>query len=248
MAALGQLVAGVAHEINTPIGIALTAISYLAEQTNEFSASYRQGQMKKSNLEAYIATAVDSSDLVRMNINRAAVLISSFKQVAVDQTSENLRDFQMHEFLTELLTSLNPEFKRSRHTVLFECPDELKIRSYPGALAQVLTNLLGNALKHAFADDQSGTLRIDVLPKGEEVVIVVADDGQGISDEILPRIFEPFFTTKRSSGGTGLGLHIVYNLIHEKLKGQITVESKVGKGTRFAVTIPRMLPELEQHE
>jgi len=248
MAALGQLVAGVAHEINTPIGIALTAISYLAEQTADFGETYRSGRMKKSSLEAYIATAHDSSELVRMNISRAAVLISSFKQVAVDQTSENLRDFEMRQFLTELLTSLNPEFKRSRHTVALECPDDLKVRSYPGALSQVVTNLVSNAVKHAFADDQPGTIRLEVLPTEADVVIAVADNGRGISGEVLPRIFEPFFTTKRGSGGTGLGLHIVYNLIHETLKGQITVESKVGGGARFAVTMPRILPEVEVRE
>jgi signal transduction histidine kinase len=248
MAALGQLVAGVAHEINTPIGIALTAISYLGEQTTEFSETYRNGRMKKSSLESYIATAHESSELVRMNISRAAVLISSFKQVAVDQTSENLRDFQMREFLTELLTSLNPEFKRSRHAVVLECPDDLKVRSYPGALSQVVTNLIGNAIRHAFADDQPGTIRLEILPGEAEVVVTVSDDGLGIPDEILPRIFEPFFTTKRGSGGTGLGLHIVYNLIHEKLRGQIAVKSKVGSGTRFAVTMPRMLPEVEVRE
>lgn len=245
MAALGQLVAGVAHEINTPIGIALTAISYLAEQTTEFAETYRNGQMKKSSLESYVATAHDSSELVRMNISRAAILISSFKQVAVDQTSETLRDFQMREFLTELLTSLNPEFKRSRHTVALECATDLKVRGYPGALSQVVTNLVGNAIKHAFADDQPGTVRLEVLPEEADVIIAVVDNGRGIPDEVLPRIFEPFFTTKRGSGGTGLGLHIVYNLVHEKLKGKITVESKVGNGTRFAVTMPRMLPEVE---
>jgi signal transduction histidine kinase len=245
MAALGQLVAGVAHEINTPIGIALTAISYLAEQTSEFDATYGQGQMKKSTLEGYITTAQQSVQLVRNNIQRAAVLISSFKQVAVDQTSEIQRHFQMREFLTELLSSLNPEFRRSRHSILLECPEQIEMNSFPGALAQVVTNLVGNALKHAFDEDQNGTLRIEVVPKDAEVTLAVTDDGQGIPDDILPRIFDPFFTTKRSSGGTGLGLHIVYNLIQERLKGRIAVESIVGEGTRFTVTIPRLLSQSE---
>ena len=246
MAALGQLVAGVAHEINTPIGIALTAISYLAEQTSEFDGTYRQGQMRKSTLEDYITKAQQCAQVVRNNIQRAAVLISSFKQVAVDQTSELKRDFQMREFLTDLLSSLNPEFKHSRHAIVLECPEQIEMYSFPGALAQVVTNLVGNAQKHAFEGEQNGTIRIEGVAKEAEVALVVTDDGKGIPGDILPRIFEPFFTTKRTSGGTGLGLHIVYNMIHERLKGRIAVESKVGEGTRFTITIPRLLPQSEE--
>ena len=243
MAALGQLVAGVAHEINTPIGIALTAISFLAEQTTGFGTSYRDGQMKKSTLEAYLRTAHDSSELVRVNIHRAAELISSFKQVAVDQTSERQREFLMRDFLGELLTSLNPEFKRTRHAVEVICPDQVKMRSYPGALAQVVTNLVTNAQLHAFSEEQHGRICIDVTAGSEDVAISIVDDGKGIPEDVLPRIFEPFFTTRRGSGGTGLGLHIIYNLIREELCGTINVESVLGQGTRFVVTIPRVLPE-----
>ena len=174
------------------------------------------------------------------------MLISSFKQVAVDQTSELKRDFQMREFLTDLLSSLNPEFKHSRNAIVMECPEQIEMYSFPGALAQVVTNLVGNAQKHAFEEEQNGTIRIEVVAKEAEVALVVTDDGKGIPGDILPRIFEPFFTTKRSSGGTGLGLHIVYNMIHERLKGRIAVESKVGEGTRFTITIPRLLPQSEE--
>lgn len=244
MAALGQLVAGVAHEINTPIGIALTAITYLSEQTGEVGRALNDGTMKKSMLEDYLQTADNSVGMVQSNIHRAVNLIQSFKQIAVDQTSEARRNFRLKGFLDELLTSLHPEFKRSGHEVKLECGVNPAMSSYPGALGQVVTNLVKNAMVHAYDEGQNGQIRIIVdQPLEAGLRLLIKDDGKGIPADILPRIFDPFFTTKRNTGGSGLGLQIVHNLVSERLGGELTVDSIVGKGTEFSVRIPLNAPD-----
>ncbi|MBY0432208.1 MAG: PAS-domain containing protein [Rhodospirillales bacterium] len=243
MASLGGLVAGVAHEINTPVGVALTAMSLLAERTRRFRAAFEDGQMKRSDLKAYVECAGEVSDLALANINRAAELIQSFKQVAVDRASAERRPFPLGAYLGEVLSSLRPQLRRSPIEVAIECREDIAVDSYPGALAQVVTNLVMNAVVHAFPEGRAGTIRISTGPRSAgQVEIAFADDGKGIPPENLGRIFEPFFTTRRGSGGSGLGLHIVYNLVTQTLGGTLSVASMPGQGTTFTLRLPLSAP------
>ncbi|MEH2105471.1 trifunctional serine/threonine-protein kinase/ATP-binding protein/sensor histidine kinase [Nostoc sp.] len=238
MAALGGLVAGVAHEINTPVGTSITVASTLADETRSFITAVEQGQLKRSVLNNYLEIAKESTDLILRNLNRAGELVQSFKQVAVDQTSLEQRTFVVKQYLEEIVTSLNPKIKRASHTLTVTGDETVRIDSYPGALAQIITNLVMNSLTHAYQLHESGQLRIQVKQEGERIVIQYSDDGCGIPQENLNKIFEPFFTTARQKGGSGLGLHITYNLVTQKLQGTIDVYSEVEKGTIFTVTLP----------
>ncbi|MFP5517469.1 MAG: ATP-binding protein [Alphaproteobacteria bacterium] len=240
MASLALLVAGVAHEINTPIGIAFGCATHLSGRTGSLAEAFERGTMKKSELAAYVATASESSRLIEQNLTRAAELIQSFKRVAVDQTSEERRRFDLLAYLEEVVTSLGPTLRKSRHRVAIACSPGIPMDSFPGALSQVVTNLVMNALTHAFPSDGKGHMVIDVdeMPD-DEVEIRFADDGVGIPAENLPKVFEPFFTTRRGSGGSGLGLHIVFNLVTQSLGGRISVDSVPGDGTTFTLRIPR---------
>ncbi|CBS85943.1 ATP-binding protein [Azospirillum lipoferum] len=240
MASLALLVAGVAHEINTPIGIAFGCATHLSGRTGSLAEAFERGTMKKSELAAYVATASESSRLIEQNLTRAAELIQSFKRVAVDQTSEERRRFDLLAYLEEVVTSLGPTLRKSRHRVAIACSPGILMDSFPGALSQVVTNLVMNALTHAFPVDSKGHMVIDVdeIPD-DEVEIRFADDGVGIPAENLPKVFEPFFTTRRGSGGSGLGLHIVFNLVTQSLGGRISVDSVPGDGTTFTLRIPR---------
>jgi signal transduction histidine kinase len=243
MAALGQLVAGVAHEINTPIGVALTAATHLGERTHEFRAVFADNKMKRSDLQAYVELAGESADLLRYNIQRAAQLIQSFKQVAVDQASEQRRSFELRSYLAQLMASLAPEVRKAGHQLTLECDDGIQLTSFPGPLAQVLANLVSNAIAHAYEPGVSGVISLTAALAGTDAVLTVTDNGRGIDKEHLPRIYDPFFTTKRGAGGTGLGLHIVFNIVTDTLKGQIACTSALGQGSQFTVTIPLKLPE-----
>ncbi|HYD29635.1 MAG TPA: ATP-binding protein [Azospirillaceae bacterium] len=245
MAALGQLVAGVAHEINTPIGTALTSTTHLAEKTTELAEKFRGSLLRKNDLASFVDTAMEITGLVTSNIQRAAHLVQSFKQVAVDQTSEMRREFELGEYIDEIVLSLSPRVRQTPHSVSYACPPDVMMDSYPGPLAQVLTNFICNALEHAFSHDgeTAGHLRITVTaPTGSEAQIEVADDGKGIDPEILPKVFEPFFTTRRNAGNTGLGLHITFNIVTQTLGGTVAVESVPGAGTRFTLRLPRVAP------
>ncbi|MEJ8570137.1 HAMP domain-containing sensor histidine kinase [Microbaculum marinum] len=245
LASLGQLVAGIAHEINTPVGIALTTGTQLEEEVRRFNATAESGQLKKSQLQKFVARMREGSRLLYVNLSRAAELVHSFKQVAADQASGERRRFQMHRWLEELMTSLGPALRKSRHEVTIECRDGLEVDTYPGALSQVLTNLVMNALTHAYGEDQSGHMTVAVSePRRDTVRIVFSDDGRGINPADLNRVFDPFFTTGRSLGSTGLGLHIVYNLVTGLLQGKIDVESTPGQGTRFIIELPAAVEDV----
>ena len=240
MASLALLVAGVAHEINTPIGIAFGCATHLSGRTGVLTEAFERGTMKKSDLAAYVATASESSRLIEQNLTRAAELIQSFKRVAVDQTSEERRRFDLLAYLEEVVTSLGPTLRKSPHRVAIACSPGIQMDSFPGALSQVVTNLVMNALTHAFPADSKGHMVIDVDETADgEVEIRFADDGVGIPAENLPKVFEPFFTTRRGSGGSGLGLHIVFNLVTQSLGGRISVDSVPGDGTTFTLRIPK---------
>ncbi len=238
MAALGGLVAGVAHEINTPVGIGVTAASHLDKATQEFLALYEQQTVRRSDLERYVQTCRDSSRLLLSNLNRAAELIRSFKQVAIDQSGEARRRFQMKGYVEEVLLSLRPILKKTRLRVTVDCDDALVLTSYPGAFSQIITNFITNSVIHAYEAQQEGHLAFRITAAGGRLTFRYSDDGRGIPQENLAHIFEPFYTSNREKGGSGLGLHIVYNIVTQKLGGTIVCESAPGKGTTFVVEMP----------
>ena len=239
MAALGGLVAGVAHEINTPIGTSITVASTLADETQSFLGAVASGQLKRSVLNNYLDLASESTQLMLSNLHRAGELIQSFKQIATDQSNLEQRRFNLKEYLEEIALSLAPKLKQTPHTLTVAGEEAITIESYPGALAQITTNLVTNSLTHAYTSEQAGQLRLEISLEGDKVRVEYSDDGCGINRENKGKIFEPFFTTARHRGGTGLGLHIVYNLVTQKLLGTIEVESEVGSGTSFAMLLPR---------
>lgn len=245
LASLGGLVAGVAHEINTPVGVTLTSASVLAETTDKVRQQLEQGGLRKSEVLSYFDIASESAQLIMSNASRAAQLIHSFKQIAVDQTSEARRAFNILQYVDEIVLSLSPRIKKTAVTISVDCPSDLEIDSYPGAFAQILTNLIINALIHAFPEGRNGSIAIHVTRSDKLVEVLFQDDGVGIAPHDLSRIFDPFFTTRRGSGGSGLGLHIVYNLMVQRFGGTIDAHSEVGKGTRFLLRFPLMAPAKE---
>jgi len=239
LASLGALVGGVAHEINTPVGIALSCASHLADATAGLKALFAADNIGVDDFERYLATASDTARLIVANCERAANLIRSFKQVAVDRTSAERRRFNLAATIDETLVSLGPRLKQAGHRLMVACPPELEADGYPGALSQVLTNFVMNSVIHGYDDGVAGTLSVTVDLSSEGMIrLVYRDDGKGIADEHKARIFDPFFTTRRGAGGSGLGLHIVYNLVSGPLGGTLSVESTLGKGTTFTLVFP----------
>ena len=243
MASLGQLVAGVAHEINTPIGVALTASSTLSERSGEMLRKFEEGTLRRSELGGFLGVACEASQMVDHNLHRAAELVRSFKQVAVDRSSDERRQFELGDYLDTLFKSLSASWRQRAIEFTLDCPPGIWLEGYPGTFAQILGNFVQNALLHAFEPEQPGHLRLTVqtLP-GDHVELRFADDGRGIAADALPHVFEPFYTTRRGQGGTGLGLHVVYNLVNARLGGLIEVRSTPGQGTCFIVRFPRVAP------
>lgn len=237
MAALGGLVAGVAHEINTPLGVGVTAGSYLQSKINELSTKFKSNALKKSDLERFIQMGEESSRTILTNLERAAELIKSFKQVAADQSSEKARQFNLKHYVDEVLMSLRPKYKRTEHVIENHCPD-ITLYSYPGVFMQIITNLLVNALTHAYKGNEAGHIIIDGSVEGDTLTFRFTDDGCGIAPEHAAKVFEPFYTTGQDTGGTGLGLHIVFNTVTQNLGGTVRLESEPGKGSRFIITMP----------
>ncbi len=237
MAALGGLVAGIAHEINTPIGIGVTAASLLVEKTTAFSQLFKSGAMKRSDLEKFLDTTEQGSQMTLTNLHRAAELIQSFKQIAVDQSSESKRVFNLKAYLEEILLQLSPKLKPTSHQITIVGDGELSLYSYPGAFSQIVTNLVMNSLIHGYDPGISGHITLRFWQVAQQVIVEYGDDGKGIPAENLSKIFEPFFTTKRGQGGSGLGLHIVYNLVTRKLGGTIECDSQPNQGTRFTIQL-----------
>jgi signal transduction histidine kinase len=248
LASLGALVAGVAHEINTPVGVGVTAASTLQAKAAQLVVKHKAGALAQPDIDRFVGIADESTRIILTNLERAANLIRSFKQVAVDQSSGERRRFGMKKYLEEVLVSLGPGLRKSGHTVTLTCAETLWADSYPGALAQIITNLISNSLIHAFTPEQRGRIDIAVAEAAGHVEVLYTDDGCGMPAENLARIFDPFFTTKRGSGGSGLGMHIVYNLVSQVLGGTITVASSPGHGARFTVRFPSGAQSQVQHE
>ncbi|MCP3901888.1 MAG: response regulator, partial [Desulfobacteraceae bacterium] len=238
MAALGELVAGIAHEINTPIGIGVTAASFLDKKTKEFENIYKSGDLKKSELESHLKIIKDISETILVNMEKAGELITSFKQIAVDQSIEKPRLFNLNNYIEGVLLSLKPKFNDTDHTIKISCSKDIEIMSFPGAFYQIVSNLILNSLFHGFKNMDKG--RIDMLFNLEEKIInfTYKDNGAGMTSEQCMKIFDPFYTTMRGQGGTGIGMSIVFNLITQTLKGSIECESSEEKGTMFEIKIP----------
>jgi PAS domain S-box-containing protein len=241
LASLGALVAGVAHELNTPIGNGLMAVSTLTERTVGFRGLLSSG-LKRSDLDRFVEQVETAADIATRNLARASELISSFKQVAVDQTSSQRRVFDLAEVVHEIVLTLQPTLKHTAHRVTTQVPDGLVLDSYPGPLGQVISNLVQNAVVHAFAEPHSGTVQISAQADDGWLDLCVADDGTGISPENLSKVFDPFFTTRLGHGGSGLGLHIVHNVVTGLLGGQIEVECPPAGGTVMRIRIPQAAP------
>lgn len=245
MAALGGMVAGIAHELNTPIGNALVAASSVRDMTKNFIEGYKNGNLRRSAFEDFIDTNQEGNDLVMRNLFRASELIGSFKQIAVDQTSCLRRSFDLSEMVGELLITLGSSLRKEQVEVRTDIPSDIRLNSYPGPLGQVVINLINNALLHAFnAESVSRTITIDAHANSDSsIVIRIADNGVGIPDAHRSRIFDPFFTTRLGQGGSGLGLAIVHNLVSKALGGSIQLEQKETSGSRFVLTLPLVAPD-----
>ncbi|WP_456670830.1 ATP-binding protein [Bradyrhizobium sp. USDA 3240] len=241
LAALGGLVAGVAHEVNNPIGISLTVASSFARRSEMFENDLKTEPLRRSKLDEFVRASRDASQQLVSNLQRAGELIQSFKQVAVDRSHAERRQFALSEATDQIVASLRPVLKKAAIALSVDVPDGLLIDGYPGAYGQILTNLFLNAVNHAFANGRSGNITISARGRGaDDVEIIFADDGAGMTPDVQRQAFDPFFTTRRNEGGTGLGLHIVYNLVTQQLGGRMMLESRVGQGTTFRIIMPRI--------
>lgn len=236
LVALGGMVAGMAHEINNPLGISVTAASFLETKLQETLDTFSD-ELNPQTVEVLLGLQ-ESTRIIRTNIKRASELVNGFKKVAIDQSIEEKRIFNVRDYLEELMLSLRPELKKSVVNVHIDCPDNLQIDSYPGAFSQIITNLVINAVRHAFKTRGRGRIDLGVKQAARHLMIVFNDDGCGIPEDVLPKIFDPFFTTARGQGGSGLGLHIVFSIVTNTLKGDIHCDSRVDSGTRFIIRIP----------
>jgi C4-dicarboxylate-specific signal transduction histidine kinase len=240
MASLGNLVSGVAHEVNTPLGNAVTASSLINENSALLLTQLNDNTLKKSTLESTLLTLNETSVLISNNLHRAAELIKSFKKISVDQSNEDKREFEIGEYIKEIFMTFHNQIKQLPIEINIQTTSEIIILSYPGIIAQIISNLIQNSLFHAFDDGRDG--QIDVYIKEDETYVIIEykDNGKGIEPNFITKVYEPFITTKRNQGGSGLGLNIVYNLITQKLKGTIDISSQIGEGTQFVISIPKV--------
>lgn len=238
MASLGQMVAGIAHEVNTPIGLGVTASTMLSDRIDEIKADLDNKSLSAKKLERFLAESKENTQIIYRNLSRAADLISSFKQVAVDQTADSARLVKLESFVQEVILSLHPTLKKYQHNIVINCDSDLELKTKPGPINQVLINMIMNSLIHAFDTNSNGLITIDISCEHNVCQIKYQDNGKGIEEKIKQRIFDPFVTTKRGEGGSGLGLHLVYNLVTQALGGNINVESELGHGATFHISFP----------
>jgi signal transduction histidine kinase len=241
MASLGGLVAGIAHEINTPLGICVTGVSHLLEECRIFREVFEDKQLTEKKLVDFLGDVDEVNKILTSNMQRASDLIHSFKQIAVDQSSNEIRNFNIKQYLDEIILSLRPRLKRTEHQIIIHCGEQISICSHAGALSQILSNLIINAITHAFEENKAGTITIDITEKKSTIVLVFADNGTGLPEEYMKQLFDPFFTTKRGEGGSGLGTHLIFNLVTTSLKGKVTASSKLGEGLTYRIEFPKNL-------
>ncbi len=244
MASLGNLVAGIAHEVNTPVGVGLTAASHLQELTQEFEDLCAHGTPRRQDLADYLKELREASTMILKNLERAGKLIQSFKRVAADQSSEIGRVFNIKKYLEEIILSMHPQLKKYNHKITLDCNEDLIINGFPGAFSQIITNLIINATIHAYNIDECGSIHISAKKEDKTLLLLFTDNGKGMNYDQLSKIFDPFYTTKRSHGGTGLGLYLVYNIVTQQFKGTIHCESKPQYGTTFQIRLPFVKEDL----
>ena len=248
MAALGGLVAGLVHEISTPLGVALTSASFLSDNTDNYLEKVASGEPGHALNAKYLNISRESSKMVLANINRTVELVDSFKQVAVDQAGEVRRKFNLKSYLEDIVLSLKPQIKKTVCSISVNCSGGIQLDSYPGAFYQIVSNFIMNSLIHGFNGTSDGIIDINVSVEDEEIYIDYMDNGRGIKPENIGKIFDPFFTTRRNRGGSGLGLHIVYNIVTQRLDGQISCENRSGSGAHFRIIIPKYVGMAKQQE
>lgn len=241
MESMGRMVAGVAHEVNTPLGISLTLASQLEEETRQVRKAYEGDEVSQEQFVHYLSTSENISEMLLANIRRAAELIRNFKQVAVDQSHLERETITLKHYTEQVIHTLRSEYKALNPSIEVNGPEDLEIETLPGAYSQVIINLIKNSVLHAFEGIEQPKMAIDINVLPKHVSIIYSDNGVGMKKEILDKIFEPFFTTKRQQGGTGLGMHIVFNLVSQKLKGNIKAESQPNAGSRFVIQLPNQL-------
>jgi C4-dicarboxylate-specific signal transduction histidine kinase len=238
MASLGGLVAGIAHEINTPLGICVTATSHLFEEHNEIKKAYESGELTEDSLNEYFDEFSQGLKILSSNTKRAAELVKSFKQVAVDQSSNEIRTINVSQYIQEIILSLKPKLKRVSHEIIIDCPDHINVEINAGAVSQIFSNFIMNSIIHGFEGIENGRIHIKVTVKANQLKIHYVDNGKGIEAHSLAQLFEPFFTTKRGEGGSGLGTHLIYNLVHSSLNGSIKAQSEPNKGLAYLIKVP----------
>ncbi len=241
MAALGSLVAGIAHEINTPLGVAVTAASHLEQETLRLMRTLMRGSevLTADELREFDTTVRETVDMILRNLRRADQLVKSFKLVAVDQSNEETREIEIGAYLRDILNSLGPIMRKTPHRVRIDCVQPISAVTYPGAIYQIVSTLVMNALMHGFDAGQTGEIVVSANATEDRLLLVCHDNGKGMPDTVRAQIFEPFFTTRRGQGGSGLGLHVVYNLVTQLFKGSIRVDSAPGRGSSFEISMPR---------
>jgi PAS domain S-box-containing protein len=244
LTSLGAMVAGVAHELNTPLGNSVMVASTFADKTHRFAKQLAEGNIKRSTLDNYVAHATEAADMLSQNLHLAADLIGHFKQLAVDQTSSQRRKFELAQVVEDVLLALRPQFRKLPHQVVPDIAPGLMLDSFPGPLGQVLSNLISNALIHGLASTPAGIITIKAWEgEDQQINLEVSDNGAGIPREHRGKVFDPFFTTRLGSGGSGLGLHLVYSIVTRVLGGRIHFTSETGQGTRFIIRLPRQAPQ-----
>lgn len=249
MVALGELVVGMSHEVNTPIGNALTAASHLLEETRAIEKEFYGGKLKKVDFENHVELLNETTRIILKNIERASDLITSFKNISVDQSHDDIRRFNLSDYISDVILSLKPTIDRAGHLISVVCPPDIEIENYPGTFSQIFTNFVMNSVVHAFPKGVRGCIMIAVELDGSEGMnITYKDDGVGIPKEHINKIFDPFFTTKRGEGGSGLGLNVVFNLVMHRLGGQLSVDSQPGNGTKFKIHLPKKNLQQEVEE
>ena len=240
MAILGNISAEITHEINTPIGVSITSTTYLADLLSAFKNNITDNKLSKRVLNDYTQNSEQGIQLLLNNLGRASELVTSYKQVAVDQISDKIRKVNIGKYLNDIVHSLHPKLKKTNHKITIDCPENSELYCHAGALSQIFTNLIINSVIHGFKDINRGLISISVQFSGDEIHIVYQDNGHGLSAEQLEHLFDAFYTTTASQGGTGLGTHIVYDLVHDTLNGQVIASSELKKGLRYDIKFSSM--------
>jgi two-component system autoinducer 2 sensor kinase/phosphatase LuxQ len=239
MAALGNLVAGISHEVNTPIGVSVTAASHLQENIEKLESTFQSAELTEQHFNNFCLTAKNSAQMLLSNLTRASELIKNFKQIAVDQSNDVPRKVILKDYVISVLSTLSPAFRNKKIELIIDIDREFELIIYPGAFAQIISNFTENTIKHAFPEENAvGKFRISCDMQNENINILFTDDGVGMPLSIQKQIFEPFFTTCRSKGGSGLGLSIIYNIVCQQFGGTLECKSELGKGSEFLIQIP----------